>query len=108
MPPFISFANKWRKSSNDLIDQLKNARIDEKIIDSGIVEFVTHVMLNRGLESKRACAKDPDIVLNTEYLHKIFPNAKIIYMVRDGRAAAYSYMVSFFFNVAIRLITLVY
>lgn len=27
-----------------------------------------------------------------DYLHSIFPSAKFIYMVRDGRAAAYSYM----------------
>ena len=27
-----------------------------------------------------------------EYLHSLFPAAKFIYMVRDGRAAAYSYM----------------
>ena len=114
MPPFISFANRWRKSYKGLSDDLKNANINENLIDSGIVEFISHVMLNRGFKSKRACVKDPDIVLyfsifsknllsytynlsnkvqNTEYLHKIFPNAKIIYMVRDGRAAAYSHMV---------------
>jgi protein-tyrosine sulfotransferase len=27
-----------------------------------------------------------------EYIHGIFPNSKFIYMVRDGRAVAYSYM----------------
>jgi protein-tyrosine sulfotransferase len=53
-------------------------------------------MFNRGLKSKRICAKDPLIVLSTEYLHKIYPNAKIIYMIRDGRAAAYSHMVYLF------------
>jgi protein-tyrosine sulfotransferase len=73
---------------------LKNAHIKESLINSAIIDFVTYVMLNRDLKkSKRACAKDSNIVLHTEYLHRLFPNSKIIYVVRDGRAAAYSHMV---------------
>ena len=76
---------------------MKNADIKDSLVDSAIVDFVSNVMLNRNLKkSKRACAKDPNIVLYTEYLHQLFPNAKIIHMVRDGRAAAYSHMVMSF------------
>jgi len=50
-------------------------------------------MNNRGFNAKRSCTKDPEIVRNIEYLHSLFPNAKFIYMIRDGRAAAYSLMV---------------
>jgi hypothetical protein len=50
-------------------------------------------MLNRGFTSPRYCAKDPNIVKNIEYLNSIFPNAKFIYMIRDGRAAVYSHLV---------------
>ena len=107
LPPFINFANGWRKSYKGLNDDLKNAYLKEDLIDSAIVDFVSHIMLNRGLNSKRACAKDPDIVLNTEYLQRIFPNAKIIYMIRDGRAAAYSYMVFIYLFIALKLYFLV-
>jgi len=74
-------------------EDLKNANLNVSLIDSSIVEFIHHVMNNRGFNARRSCTKDPEIVRNIEYLHSLFPNAKFIYMIRDGRAAAYSLMV---------------
>ena len=96
LSPFINFANHWRESYKSLNDDLKNAYLNENLVDLAIIQFFTNVMLNLNSKSKRGCATDPDIVMNSEYLHKIFPSAKFIYMVRDGRAAAYSQMVSIF------------
>ena len=36
------------------------------------------------------CNKDPENILYIEKLVDLFPNSRIIYMVRDGRASAYS------------------
>ena len=47
-------------------------------------------MTSRGLKAPRMCAKDPDIVKHLIFMHELFPKAKFIYMVRDGRAASYS------------------
>lgn len=66
--------------------------MESKMVDAGIINFLTHIMMNRGFTAERYCAKDPDLILFTEYMHSVFPNAKFVYMVRDGRAAAYSYM----------------
>ncbi len=41
-------------------------------------------------ERTMACLKDPGLLLHFKYLNKLFPNAKILYLVRDGRDVAYS------------------
>lgn len=93
IPTFVRYAVDWKKRNGaNLNRDLENAGIRMKTIDSGIANFITHIMENRGFKAPRLCAKDPDVIYFTEYLHSIFPKAKFIYMVRDGRAAAYSYM----------------
>ena len=74
-------------------NDLENAGLSLNFLDSAIIEFVNYIMYNRGLNASRLCAKDPNIISHMEYLHKIFPNAKFIYLVRDGRDAAYSLMI---------------
>ena len=51
-------------------------------------------MFNVDSKQKIQCVKDVDILFYTEYLHGLFPNAKFIYMIRDGRAAAYSLIIN--------------
>ena len=63
------------------------------LVDSAVVELLAYLILNRGYNVSRQCVKDPDIITFMEYLHYIFPQSKFIYMIRDGRAAAYSLMV---------------
>lgn len=92
IPPFVEFAKNWRAKYTNLNDDLNNAGINNTIVDSAIVDFISNVMNNRGFKAERLCAKDPDIVLHMEYIHSILPKTKFIYMVRDGRAAAYSLM----------------
>ena len=48
-------------------------------------------MINRGFNVSRLCAKDPETLTYINHLHVLFPNAKFIYMIRDGRASAYSH-----------------
>jgi protein-tyrosine sulfotransferase len=38
------------------------------------------------------CAHDPHSTIYMQKLHEIFPNAKFVYMIRDGRASVYSHM----------------
>ena len=74
-------------------EDLKNAHLDANFIDSAVVEFISYVMNSRGFNGKRTCSKDPDIVKDLEYIHRLLPKSKFIFMVRDGRAAVYSLMV---------------
>jgi protein-tyrosine sulfotransferase len=92
IPTFIGFVENWQKRHKNMINTLKDTGISKKLVDSSIIAFINKIMLNRGLKAPRMCAKDPDIVKNLEFMHELFPKAKFIYMVRDGRAASYSLM----------------
>ena len=87
---FLFDVKDWR----DFHKWKNQSRIAPEVIDSAAVEFITHMMLNRGFKAKRQCVKDVDILFYIEYLHELFPKAKFIYMIRDGRAAAYSLTVN--------------
>ena len=45
---------------------------------------------------KRPCAKDPYTLAHIAYLHRAFPRAQFVYMVRNARSACYSQMVQAF------------
>jgi protein-tyrosine sulfotransferase len=47
--------------------------------------FIAHLI--RKEPSKRLCMKDPLILQHIVLLHQIFPRAKFVYMVRDGRSS---------------------
>lgn len=61
-----------------------------------ILYFIVHIIRvvqiirNHGKLAKRLCDKDPLIMLSMKYLHEMFPRAKFILMLRDGRAAVHS------------------
>lgn len=38
------------------------------------------------------CDKEPKNTYYFSYIHKIFPNARFVYIIRDGRDTAYSFM----------------
>ena len=58
------------------------------MIHLSLAGFINRIMTSRGLKAPRMCAKDPDIVKHLIFMHELFPKAKFIYMVRDGRAAS--------------------
>lgn len=88
LPSFVDFVATWKTKVSEA--ELRMAGLEKNMVDNAITDFVQNIMLNRGLKSTRKCAKDPDIIKHMQYLHSIFPKAKFIYMIRDGRAAAYS------------------
>ena len=87
----MEFIKKY-DNNTDLV----NAGINKQIIDKASIEFIRSVLLNRGFKVGRQCAKDPKTFMYIDYLYSIFPNSKFIYVVRDGRAAAYSHIVNEF------------
>jgi protein-tyrosine sulfotransferase len=104
LPTFLSYLNKFianRGVQRDLFE----AGVETHTIGEAASSFIYYVLKYRkannvsssGLHDKlkpqeRLCCKDPDILHYVKYLHEIFPNAKFVRMIRDGRAAAYSFM----------------
>ena len=48
------------------------------------------VIVGHGEPAQRLCNKDPFTIKSATYLHQLFPKAKFIFMVRDGRATVHS------------------
>ncbi|CAF0964638.1 unnamed protein product [Brachionus calyciflorus] len=70
---------------------LLRTRIFAKSIKEATASFILHVLKTRNKqENKILCAKDPPIVNFMDKLVDLFPNSKYIFMVRDGRAVAFS------------------
>jgi protein-tyrosine sulfotransferase len=64
--------------------------LDMKSVLDGTSLFVHHLMTSNLKKSELLCTKDPKLSNHIKRIHQIFPKAKIVFMVRDGRATAYS------------------
>lgn len=76
---------QWKLDIN--VDQ-----IFEDLQDIDYVKIIDSICLKRaGKDGKNAWGdKTPDYTLDTEIIYKLFPDAKFIYIVRDGRDVALS------------------
>lgn len=70
--------------------KFKHSGLSESTMDTATSLFIRHLLQNHVETSERLCAKDPDILHHMEFLHRLFPKAKFVYMVRDGRASTFS------------------
>ena len=52
--------------------------------------FILEIIARHGDAAKNLCNKDPFTQINGVYLKRIFPFAKFLFMVRDGRATVHS------------------
>ena len=75
------------------------AGLEYQTIDDCMALFTYHLLANHGPKAPILCAKDPLVLEHIGYLHQLFPNAKFVYMIRDGRAAAYSQIIKYGANV---------
>ena len=89
VPTLLKFIADYKKK-HVLMKELVKAGFSNSTVDSATSIFIYYVLENHIRHTKHLCAKDPDIVYHIEYLHRLFPEAKFVYMVRDGRAVAYS------------------
>lgn len=79
----------WMKSDKESL-RLKEAGISKDVLDSAIAAFCLEVIARHGEPAPRLCNKDPLTIKMGTYVIDLFPNAKFIFMVRDGRATVHS------------------
>lgn len=60
------------------------------MLNSAIAAFIVEVVAKHGEPAKRLCNKDPFTMKSAVYLSELFPRAKFLLMVRDGRATVHS------------------
>ena len=89
IPRVIGMRSRWSKSQKES-NRLREAGLSEETLDSATRAFISEIILNHGKIAKYLCNKDPLVLNYMADISRIFPKAKFILMVRDGRAVAYS------------------
>ncbi|OQV22616.1 Protein-tyrosine sulfotransferase [Hypsibius exemplaris] len=80
-PTFESELKKW-----------SNGKVTKDVIDSAFAAFLYEIISGHGTAADVMCNKDPMSMHSAHYLSVLFPNAKFIHLVRDGRAVVHSIM----------------
>ena len=62
----------------------------DDVLDRATRAFISEIIVGHGKPAKYLCNKDPLVVSYMNDLIRMFPKAKFVVMIRDGRAVAYS------------------
>lgn len=89
IPRLLFMRNNWIKSAKEK-KRLEEAGVLPYVLDKAVKEFILEIIVSHGSPAKYLCNKDPFTLKATTYLHELFPEAKFILMLRDGRATAHS------------------
>lgn len=89
IPRILAMKQMWSRSSREKL-RLDEAGVTDEVLDSAMQAFLLEIIVKHGEPATYFCNKDPFALKSLTYLAKIFPNAKFILMVRDGRASVHS------------------
>jgi len=89
LPRLLQMRSQWVKSQKEKI-RLEEAGVTMEVLNSAIAAFIVEIVAKHGEPAKRLCNKDPFTMKSAVYLSELFPRAKFILMVRDGRATVHS------------------
>ncbi len=89
VPRIISMRAKWHKSGKEH-ERLLEAGLSDATLDQATKSFVDYIITHHGEPAKHLCIKDPLLLNYINDLNRLYPKAKFILMIRDGRAVAHS------------------
>lgn len=89
IPRILQLRSHWLKSEKESV-RLEEAGITSNVMNSAIAQFCLEVIAKHGEPASRLCNKDPLTLKMGTYVIELFPNAKFLFMVRDGRATVNS------------------
>ncbi|XP_040907043.1 protein-tyrosine sulfotransferase 1-like [Toxotes jaculatrix] len=89
IPRLLAMRATWSRSVKERI-RLDEAGVTDQVLDSAVRAFLLEVIVGHGEPAPRLCNKDPFALKSLSYLARIFPKAKFVLMLRDGRAAVHS------------------
>ncbi|KAH8038810.1 hypothetical protein HPB51_003294 [Rhipicephalus microplus] len=89
IPRLLSLKQQWSKSPTE-VQRLIEGGITDDVMDAAMTAFILEVIVRHGKPAPRLCNKDPFTLRAAVYLHKLFPQAKFLLMIRDGRAVVHS------------------
>ncbi|XP_062588758.1 protein-tyrosine sulfotransferase 1-like [Saccostrea cucullata] len=89
IPRILRARTDWTKSERER-KRLAEAGLNNRVLDSAVGAFIMDIIQNHGDPAPWLCNKDPFTLKHSIYLSKLFPKAKFLLMVRDGRASVHS------------------
>ncbi|KAM4620512.1 tyrosylprotein sulfotransferase 1, like [Polymixia lowei] len=89
IPRLLAMRATWSRSVKERI-RLDEAGVTDQVLDSAVRAFLLEVIVGHGEPAPRLCNKDPFALKSLSYLARIFPKAKFVLMLRDGRATVHS------------------
>lgn len=89
IPRVLAMRQAWSKSSREK-QRLDEAGVTDEVLDAAMQAFILEVIAKHGEPARVLCNKDPFTLKSSVYLAHLFPNAKFLLMVRDGRASVHS------------------
>ena len=89
IPRILALKQIWSRSSKEKI-RLDEAGVTDEVLDSAMQAFLLEIIVKHGEPAPYLCNKDPFALKSLTYLARLFPNAKFLLMVRDGRASVHS------------------
>ncbi len=89
VPRILQMRERWIKSKQES-KRLQAAGLNDAIITRIVRNFVSNVIELHGAKADNLCNKDPLSLTQMPFLHDMFPKAKFLLMIRDGRAVANS------------------
>ncbi|XP_061073509.1 protein-tyrosine sulfotransferase 1 [Conger conger] len=89
IPRILAMKQMWSRSGREKM-RLDEAGVTDDVLDSAMQAFLLEIIVKHGEPAPFLCNKDPFALKSLSYLAKIFPRAKFILMIRDGRASVHS------------------
>ncbi|CAN7944210.1 unnamed protein product [Ixodes pacificus] len=89
IPRLLSLKQQWVKNPTEM-HRLLEGGITDEVLDAAMSAFILEVIVRHGKPAPRLCNKDPFTLRAAVYLHRLFPRAKFLLMIRDGRAVVHS------------------
>ena len=89
VPRILQMRERWRRSKQER-KRLEAAGLNDTIINVIVRNFISNVIELHGPPARYLCDKDPLSLSQMPTLRELFPNAKFLLMIRDGRAVAHS------------------
>lgn len=89
VPRILQMRQHWMRSQKEVV-RLEQAGVSKTVLDNAIAAFCLEVIVRHGEPAPRLCNKDPLVLKMGTYVLELFPNAKFLFMVRDGRATVHS------------------
>ncbi|XP_061775312.1 protein-tyrosine sulfotransferase 1 [Nerophis ophidion] len=89
IPRLLAMKQMWSRSGKEKM-RLDEAGVTDEVLDAAMQAFLLEVIVKHGEPANFLCNKDPFALKSLSYLAKIFPRAKFVLMIRDGRASVHS------------------